>query len=141
MDLLQEYFKGDKLAETLGMKIESGGRHAVVTMPVAEMHMNGMGAVHGAPFSWPISALPWRHSHGRAASAINCSISFLRGEIRGADRHGAGAISRQPDRGLSDGSHGRKHGALVASMQAQVFRTQENIESFVAARAGETPRS
>ena len=48
MDILHEYFNGDNLAAALNMKIEhvEPGK-AVVSMPVSDIHMNGMGAVHG----------------------------------------------------------------------------------------------
>ena len=142
MDLLREYFKGDKLAETLGMKIENvGPGTAVVTMPVAEMHMNGMGAVHGgaifslADFCFAVAS----NSHGRAAMAINCSISFFKGVKSGV----LTATAREQYLGNRIAGYlmevTDEAGALVASMQAQVFRTQENIESIVAARNGDAP--
>ncbi|HOH28897.1 MAG: Acyl-coenzyme A thioesterase PaaI [Candidatus Hydrogenedentes bacterium ADurb.Bin101] len=140
MDILQEYFKGDNLAAALNMKIEQvePGR-AVVSMPVSAIHMNGMGAVHGgaifslADFCFAVAS----NSHGRAAMAINCSISFFKGIKSGtltATAHEqylgnriAGYLMEVTD----------EKGALVASMQAQVYRTQETIESILATRDGE----
>lgn len=142
MDLLQEYFKGDNLAAALGMKIEEiqpGG--AVVTMPISEIHMNGMGGVHGgaifslADFCFAVSS----NSHGRAAMAINCSISFYRGvqsgvlTARGREQHLGNRIASYTI-DVTD-----EEGTLIASMQAQVYRTQEPIANIVAKRkAGET---
>lgn len=139
MDVLQEYFKDDKLAAAMGMKIERVEPGiAVVTMPVADMHMNGMGAVHGgaifslADFCFAVAS----NSHGRAAMAINCSISFFKGVKSGVltatakeqylGNRIAGYLMEVTD----------ERGALVASMQAQVYRTQESIEAIVAARQG-----
>ena len=135
--LLQEYFKGDNLAAALNMTIEHiEPGSAVVTMPVSDIHMNGMGAVHGgaifslADFCFAVSS----NSHGRAAMAINCSISFYRGvqsgtlTARGREQHLGNRIAGYVV-DVTDES-----GALVASMQAQVFRTQESIENIVARR-------
>jgi len=137
MDILQEYFKGDNLATALNMKIEHiEPGTAVVSMPISDVHFNGMGAVHGgaifslADFCFAVAS----NSHGRAAMAINCSISFFKGVKSGV----LTATAREQHLGnriagylmeITDES-----GALVASMQAQVFRTQATIESIVAER-------
>lgn len=138
MDLLREYFKGDNLAVALNMKIEQvEPGSAVITMPVSSIHMNGMGAVHGgaifalADFCFAVSS----NSHGRAAMAINCSISFYRGVQSGV------LTARGKEQYLGNRIAGYlvevtdEAGALVASMQAQVYRTQETIESIVAKRS------
>lgn len=136
-DVLREYFKGDNLAAALGMKIEEAGAGtAVVTMPITDVHMNGMGAVHGgaifslADFCFAVAS----NSHGRAAMAINCSISFFKGVKSGV----LTATAREQHLGNRVAGYlmeiTDEKGALVASMQAQVFRTQEPIATILAAR-------
>ncbi|NLV42973.1 MAG: PaaI family thioesterase [Candidatus Hydrogenedentes bacterium] len=136
-DVLREYFKGDNLAAALGMKIEQAeAGTAVVTMPITDVHMNGMGAVHGgaifslADFCFAVAS----NSHGRAAMAINCSISFFKGVKSGV----LTATAREQHLGNRVAGYlmeiTDEKGALVASMQAQVFRTQEPIENILAAR-------
>ncbi len=137
MDILHEYFKGDNLAAALNMKIEHvEPGSAVVTMPISEIHLNGMGAVHGgsifslADFCFAVAS----NSHGRAAMAINCSISFFKGVKSGT------LTAKAREQYLGNRIAGYlmevtdENGALVASMQAQVFRTQETIESIMAKR-------
>ena len=74
-------------------------------------------------------------------SAINCSISFFKGVKSGV----LTATAREQYLGNRIAGYllevTDEAGALVASMQAQVFRTQENIESIVAARNGDLPNS
>ena len=136
-DILHEYFKGDHLAAALNMKIEHvEPGMAVVSMPVSEVHLNSMGAVHGgalfslADFCFAVAS----NSHGRAAMAINCSISFYKGTTSGV------LTARAREQHLGNRIAGYlmeitdESGALVAGMQAQVFRTQETIESIVAKR-------
>lgn len=141
-DVLREYFKGDNLADALGMKIEEAGAGAaVVTMPITDVHMNGMGAVHGgaifslADFCFAVAS----NSHGRAAMAINCSISFFKGVKSGI----LTATAREQHLGNRVAGYlmeiTDEKGALVASMQAQVFRTQESIENILAARNAQKP--
>lgn len=136
-DMLQEYFKGDTLAAALGMKIESAGNGAaIVTMPITDIHMNAMGSVHGgaifslADFCFAVAS----NSHGRAAMAINCSISFFKGVQAGI----LTATAREQHLGNRVAGYllevTDEKGALIASMQAQVFRTQESIENILAAR-------
>jgi acyl-CoA thioesterase len=137
MDLLHEYFKGDNLAAALNMKIEHvEPGTAVVTMPVSHIHLNGMGAVHGgaifslADFCFAVAS----NSHGRAAMAINCSISFYKGVQSGT------LTARAREQHLGNRIAGYiidvtdENAVLIASMQAQVFRTQESIESIMAKR-------
>lgn len=138
MDVMREYFKADNLAAALNMtieKIEPG--HAVVTMPVSDIHKNGLDGVHGgaifslADFCFAVAS----NSHGRSAVAINCAISFHKGvragvltatarELHCGERIAAYVVEITDERGI-----------LVATMQGQVFRTQNTIESIVAGRA------
>ena len=70
--------------------------------------------------------------------AINCSISFFKGIKSGV----LTATAREQYLGNRIAGYlmevTDEHGALVASMQAQVYRTQESLESIMARRAGES---
>lgn len=136
-DIIREYFKGDKLAAAMNMQIETlAPGHAVVTMPVDDMLMNGLNAVHGgalfslADFCFAVAS----NSHGQVAVAVNASISFFRPVLSGV----LTATARETHLGrrvagyavdVTDAS-----GALVATMQGVVYRKKDSIESIVEKR-------
>ncbi|MGI6139009.1 MAG: PaaI family thioesterase [Candidatus Hydrogenedentales bacterium] len=137
---LVEYFKGDQLAATLGIKIEEvKPGYAVVSMPIQKMHMNGMGVVHGgalfalADFCFAVAS----NSHGRAATAINGSISFFKGVRSGT----LTATAREQYLGNRVAGYlmevVNESGTLIASLQAQVFRTEKTLEQMLALRSQE----
>ncbi len=144
MDVLREYFKMDNLAAALNMKIEHiepGG--AVVTMPVSEIHMNGLNVVHGgalfslADFCFAVAS----NSHGRAAVAVNVNMAFYRAVTSGiltATAHEMHLGNRLAGYtvNVTDAS-----GALAAVMQGMVYRKNETIEEIVAQRKAEAAHS
>lgn len=139
MNIVREYFKGDKLAETLGMTIESvePGR-AVVTMPLVEKHKNGLGGAHGgalfslADFCFAVAS----NSHGRAAVAISCSISYHKALYAGV----LTATAREIHCGSTIASYivdiTDESQRQIATFQGQVFRTQNTLEAVLAERDG-----
>ncbi len=137
MDIIHEYFKGDKLAAAMNMTIEDvAPGHAVVTMPVTDMLLNGLDAVHGgalfslADYCFAVAS----NSHGRVAVALNASISFFRPVTSGVltatgrETHLGGRVAGYTI-DVTDDS-----GALVATMQGVVYRKNDTVESVVAAR-------
>ncbi len=137
MDIIHEYFQGDRLAAAMNMKIEElAAGHAVVTMPVADMLMNGLDAVHGgalfslADFCFAVAS----NSHGRVAVAVNASISFFRPALSGV----LTATARETHLGARIAGYvvdiTDESGALVATMQGVVYRKRDTIESIVEAR-------
>jgi len=119
------------------MKIEElAPGHAVVTMPITDMHKNGLASVHGgALFSLGDFCLGVAsNAHGRVAVAINASISFCRPAFSGiltATAHethlGERIAGYTID--ITDES-----GALIAIMQGMVYRQKDTIESVVEKR-------
>lgn len=144
MDVIHEYFKMDNIAAALGMTIEQlEPGQAVVTMPVADIHMNGLRAVHGgalfslADFCFAVAS----NSHGRVAVAVNANISFYRAVSSGvltASAHetylGGRMAGYTVD--ITDESN-----ALIATMQGLVYRKDESIEGVVAKRTAERDQS
>lgn len=144
MDVLREYFKMDNVATAMHMKIEhiEPGK-AIVSMPVADIHMNGLKAVHGgalfslADFCFAVAS----NSHGRVAVAVNANIAFYRAVTSGtltATAHethlGHRMAGYRVD--ITDESD-----ALIATMQGLVYRKKETIAEIVAERKAETNHS
>ena len=81
MDRLREFFKRDRLAALLGIElVEAAPGMAVVRMTLREDHHNALGIAHGgaifslADFAFAVAS----NAHGRAAVAINVSISYMK---------------------------------------------------------------
>jgi acyl-CoA thioesterase len=142
MDVVREYFKGDALAEAMEMKIEHlEPGHAVVSMPIRPMHMNGLNAVHGgslfslADFCFAVAS----NSHGRVAVAVNANISFFRPAFSGTltacahETHLGERIAGYTVDITDDAN------ALIATMQGVVYRKKDSIEDIVARRSAGTP--
>jgi len=137
LETIYEYLKGDNLAAHLGMKVEElAPGHAVVTMPITDMHKNGLASVHGGvlfslgDFCLAVAS----NAHGRVAVAVNASISFFQPAFSGV----LTATARETHLGeriagytidITDES-----GALIAVMQGMVYRKKDTIESVVEKR-------
>jgi acyl-CoA thioesterase len=137
MDVLQEYFSGDRLAITLNMQIEEvSPGHAVVTMPIADMHLNGLDSVHGGAifsltdFCFAVAS----NSHGRVAVALDASISYFRPTFSGVlmatarETH----LSERIAAYIIDVTD--ESGALIATMHGTVYRKRETVASIVEKR-------
>lgn len=138
MDVIYEYFKLDNVAAAMGMKIEHlEPGHAIVSMPVGSIHMNGLNVVHGgalfslADFCFAVAS----NSHGRVAVAVNANISFYRSASSGT----LTASAHETHLGRRMGGYTidvtDESNALVATMQGLVYRKDESIEEIVAQRA------
>ncbi|NLN93522.1 MAG: hotdog fold thioesterase [Candidatus Hydrogenedens sp.] len=137
MDIVREYFKGDKLAIAMGMVIENvSPGQAVISMPLEEQHKNGLGGAHGgalfslADFCLAVAS----NSHGRAAVAISCTIAYHRAVRSGVltatarELHCGSTIASYMVE-ITDETQKR-----IATFQGQVFRTQNTLEAVLAER-------
>jgi acyl-CoA thioesterase len=111
----------DAASQGLGMTLDSiGPGHAVMSMTVADNMVNGHGMCHGGfVFSLADSAFAFAcNSHGDAAVAQHCAITFLRPGRRG-ERLSAEAVERatQGRSGLYDIRVTGQDGTIVAEMR------------------------
>ncbi|HDP33944.1 MAG TPA: PaaI family thioesterase [Candidatus Hydrogenedentes bacterium] len=138
VEALNEYFKGDKLAAAMNMTIkEVAPGHAVVAMPITDMHKNGLDAAHGgaifslADFCFAVAS----NSHGRVAVAVNASISFFRAAFSGV----LTATARETHLGERIAGYvidvTDESGALVAAMQGVVYRKADTIAAVLKKRS------
>jgi acyl-CoA thioesterase len=125
MDAMREYFKRDRLAALLGIElIEAVPGMSVARMTLREAHHNSLGIAHGgaiftlADFAFAVAS----NAHGRAAVAINVTISYMKAvstgtltaraeEVTAGNRLGTYLIRITDDAG-----------SLVALFQGTVYR-------------------
>ena len=81
MDEILKFFEKDRYAKLSNIEVVSvSPGKATATMEVEEMHLNGVGTVHGGAlftlgdFTFALAA----NSHGTVAVAINANISYLK---------------------------------------------------------------
>ena len=129
-DAIKKFFKGDRLAEYLGIElvdVSEGG--AVSRMEVREEHMNGIGTVHGgaiftlADFTFAVAA----NSHGRVTVAINVSISFMKAATSGTLTAVAKEVSLNPRIASYTVNVCDDEGDLVAIFQGMAYRKKDKI--------------
>ena len=129
-DTIKKFFKGDRLAEYLGIElvdVSEGG--AVSRMEVREEHMNGIGTVHGgaiftlADFTFAVAA----NSHGRVTVAINVSISFMKAATSGTLTAVAKEVSLNPRIASYTVNVCDDDGDLVAIFQGMAYRKKDKI--------------
>jgi acyl-CoA thioesterase len=129
-DTIKKFFKGDRLAEYLGIElvdVSEGG--AVSRMEVREEHMNGIGTVHGgaiftlADFTFAVAA----NSHGRVTVAINVSISFMKAATSGTLTAVAKEVSLNPRIASYTVNVCDDEGDLVAIFQGMAYRKKNKI--------------
>jgi acyl-CoA thioesterase len=122
---------GDRFARLLGIEIlEERPGYAKTAMPVDDRHLNALNTVHGgAAFSLADLALAVAsNSHGTAAVAVNCAISYLAPARQGAQLV-AEAVETSKNHKLAtyDVKVTDETGALIASMQGMVYRKKDPI--------------
>ena len=129
-DTIKKFFKGDRLAEYLGIElvdVSEGG--AVSRMEVRDEHMNGIGTVHGgaiftlADFTFAVAA----NSHGRVTVAINVSISFMKAATSGTLTAVAKEVSLNPRIASYTVNVCDDEGDLVAIFQGMAYRKKDKI--------------
>jgi len=129
-DEIKEFFKGDRLAEYLGIElveVSMGG--AVARMEVRDEHLNGINTVHGgaiftlADFAFAVAA----NSHGRVTVAINVSISFMKAATSGKLTAIAREISLNPKIATYTVNICNDKGVLIAIFQGLAYRKKDKI--------------
>ncbi len=130
-DVIKEFFKKDRFARSLGIRIEEVGvGKARVSLEVKEEHLNGVDLVHGgtiftlADFAFAVAS----NSHGRVAVGINASISYIspaRGGVLFAE---AREVSRNPKLGVYEVRVSDIEDRTIALFQGMVYRKKDRID-------------
>ena len=129
-DKIKKFFKGDRLAEYLGIElvdVSSGG--AVAKMKIKDEHLNGINTVHGgaiftlADFAFAVAA----NSHGRVTVAINVSISFMKAATRGTLTANAMEVSLNPKISSYTVNIYDENGDLISIFQGMAYRKRDKI--------------
>lgn len=134
MDKIRKFFENDRFADLSNIEVVSiSPGKATTQMEVEEMHLNGVGTVHGgalftlADFTFALAA----NSHGTVTVAINANISFLKAVKEGLLTAEAREISsggRIASYTVDIYHEGRD---LVAVFQGMAYRKREKISELV----------
>jgi acyl-CoA thioesterase len=129
-ETIKEFFKGDKLAQYLGIElIDVSKGKAVAKMLIKDEHLNGISTVHGgaiftlADFTFAVAA----NSHGRVTVAINASISFMKAVTRGTLTAVAHEVSLNPKIASYTVDICNDEGELIAIFQGLAYRKRDKI--------------
>ncbi len=127
---IKEFFKGDRLAEYLGIElIDVSKGKAIAKMVVKDEHLNGISTVHGgaiftlADFTFAVAA----NSHGRVTVAINANISFMNAVTHGTLTAVAREVSLNPKIASYTVNICNDEGELIAIFQGLAYRKRDKI--------------
>ena len=134
MDNIRKFFENDRFAAYAGIEVVdiSPGR-AKTRMKVEDMHLNGIGTVHGgalftlADFTFALAA----NSYGRVTVAINANISYLKAVKTGTLIAEARELSKSNR--ISNYTVNIKEedgGELVAVFQGMAYRKKEKLKDL-----------
>ncbi|MGB9201466.1 PaaI family thioesterase [Methanobacterium sp.] len=130
IEKIKEFFKGDKLAQYLGIELLDVSRgNAVAKMVIKDEHLNGINTVHGgaiftlADFTFAVAA----NSHGRVTVAINVSISFMKAVTSGTLTAVAREVSLNPKIASYTVDICDDEGELIAIFQGLAYRKRDKI--------------
>ncbi len=134
MEKILKFFKNDRFAARSNIKVVNiAPGKATATMEVEDMHLNGIGTVHGgalftlADFTFALAA----NSHGNVTVAINANISYLKAVKNG--------VLTASARELSSGGRIASYTVdifdesndLVAVFQGMAYRKREKISELM----------
>lgn len=134
MEKILKFFENDRFADLSNIEVVSiSPGKATTTMEVEEMHLNGVGTVHGgalftlADFTFALAA----NSHGIVTVAINANISYFKAVNSG--------VLRAEARELSSGGRIASYTVdiydeardLVAVFQGMAYRKREKISDLM----------
>lgn len=130
MDKVRDALSRDQFAKHSGIELVDVSRgYARAVMPLRDMHLNGVGTVHGgaiftlADFVFAAAS----NSHGTIAVAINVSISYVKAAINGTLTAEAEEESINPKLATYRVRVTDDSGDLVASFQGMVYRKKESL--------------
>ena len=130
METIKKFFKGDRLAEYLGIElVDVSIGNAVARMDVKNEHLNGIGTVHGgaiftlADFAFAVAA----NSHGMVTVAINVSITFMKAASSGTLTAIAREVSLNPKIASYTVNIIDDDDELIAIFQGLAYRKRDKI--------------
>lgn len=133
MDKIREFFKRDKFAELLGIKIEDvRPGEATVSMTLTEEHLNGVRTVHGgaiftlADYGFAVAC----NSHGTVSVAINVNISFVKAAKPGKLTAVVKEVSLNSKLGNYSAEVTNEAGDLIATFQGLAYRKNIPLEEI-----------
>jgi acyl-CoA thioesterase len=130
MEKILKFFENDRFAANSNIKVvDIAPGKATTRMEVSDMHLNGIGTVHGgalftlADFTFALAA----NSYGKVTVAINANISYLKAVKNG--------FLTAKARELSSGGRIASYTVdifdesddLIAVFQGMAYRKRENI--------------
>ena len=134
MENILKFFENDRFADLSKIEVVSiSPGKATSTMKVEEMHLNGVGTVHGgalftlADFTFALAA----NSHNRVTVAINANISYFKAVSSG--------VLRAEARELSSGGRIASYTVdiydeahdMVAVFQGMAYRKKDKISDLM----------
>jgi acyl-CoA thioesterase len=130
MDKVRDLLGRDQFAKHGGIElVEVSKGYAKAVMAIRQMHLNGVGTVHGgaiftlADFVFAAAS----NSHGTIAVAISVSISYVKAAINGILTAEAKEESINPKLATYRVRVTDETGDLVASFQGMVYRKKESF--------------
>ncbi|NOQ48163.1 MAG: hotdog fold thioesterase [Methanococcoides sp.] len=134
MEKIKEFFKMDKFAEYIDVKLlEVSEGYAKAKMDIHEHHLNGVGIVQGgaiftlADFAFAAAS----NSHGTVAVAINANISFVTSTTSGTLYAQACENSKNPKIATYTVDITDEEGNAIAIFQGMAYRKKMSVDSFM----------
>ncbi|MDA0524873.1 PaaI family thioesterase [Methanococcoides alaskense] len=134
MEKIKEFFKMDKFAEYIDVKLlEVSEGYAKAKMEIHEHHLNGVGIVQGgaiftlADFAFAAAS----NSHGTVAVAINANISFVTSTTSGTLYAQARENSKNPKIATYTVDITDEEGNAIAIFQGMAYRKKISVDSFL----------
>jgi len=130
MDDLKKFFERDQFARHCGIELVSVlPGHAIARMKVEPRHLNALGIVQGgavftlADFAFAAAS----NTHGKAAVAINVSITYLKAVSSGMLQAEARELGINPRLGTYTVDITDEEKTLIAVFQGLVYRKNQDI--------------
>jgi acyl-CoA thioesterase len=132
MENIKQILTRDRYAKHSGIELVSvSPGQAVAQMLIQAHHLNALGSVQGgaiftlADFAFAAAS----NAHGKAAVAINVSITYMKAASSGTLRAEARELSVNPKLGSYTVNVTDEHDNLIAVFQGLVYRKEQTLEA------------
>jgi acyl-CoA thioesterase len=133
MENIKQILTRDRYAKHSGIELVSvSPGQAVAQMLIQAHHLNALGSVQGgaiftlADFAFAAAS----NAHGKAAVAINVSITYMKAASSGTLRAEARELSVNPKLGSYTVNVTDEHNTLIAVFQGLVYRKEQTLEEL-----------
>ena len=131
MEDLKKYFERDRFAKLCGIELLTvSPGHATARMTVHPHHLNALGIVQGGAI-FTLADLAFAaasNAHGKAAVAINVSITYLKAVSGGTVHAEARELGINPKLGTYTVDITDDNKTLIAVFQGLVYRKGQDLE-------------